>query len=136
MRKTDQAIISIITTAGRTEEKWEAARKTLGLNATLKAYDKKYPKLERSKQEKSKRRNLEFRSEWKKFKKNRSSWKSQKDYAKTKGIEPSEIQRRKATGECLRSTWPSDGHRFTKLLDMRHTLTHAERLEERVPAWD
>ena len=25
--------------------------------------------------------------------------------------------------------------RFTKLLDTRQTLTHAERLEERVPAW-
>jgi hypothetical protein len=101
MRKTDQAIMSIITTAGRTEEKWEAARKTLGPNATLETYDKKYPKLERSKPEKSKRRKLEFRSERKKFKKNRYSWKSQKDYAKTKGIEPLGIERRKAAGECL-----------------------------------
>jgi hypothetical protein len=32
-------------------------------------------------------------------------------------------------------TKPSYTRRFTKLLDTRQTLTHAERLEERVPAW-
>jgi len=47
-RKTDQEMITIITTVGRTAEKWEAARKTLGLKATLKSYNKKYQKLERS----------------------------------------------------------------------------------------
>jgi hypothetical protein len=33
--KTDEDIITIITNAGRNVEKWEAARKNLGLKATL-----------------------------------------------------------------------------------------------------
>jgi len=44
--KPDPEIMSIITSAGRTAEKWEAVRRNLGLKATLKSYDKKYPKLE------------------------------------------------------------------------------------------
>jgi hypothetical protein len=45
--KTDQEIISVITNAGRTTEKWEAARNNLGLKATLRLFDRKHPKLER-----------------------------------------------------------------------------------------
>jgi hypothetical protein len=48
--KTDQEIIMIITNAGRTAEKWEAARKNLGLKASFKTFDRKHPKLERSKE--------------------------------------------------------------------------------------
>jgi len=44
----------------------------------------------------------------KKFEKDRSEPKPRKDYAKTEGIEPSKIDRRKAAGECLRCAWPSD----------------------------
>jgi len=55
--KTDQEIITIITKAGRTTELWEAARKNLGLKATLKTYVKEHPKLEqnRDKHERSER---------------------------------------------------------------------------------
>jgi hypothetical protein len=48
--KCDQEIITIITNAGRTAEKWEAARKNLGLKTSLKTYERKYPTLERSKE--------------------------------------------------------------------------------------
>jgi hypothetical protein len=34
--KTNQEIITIISNAGQTVEKWEAARKNLGLKATFK----------------------------------------------------------------------------------------------------
>jgi hypothetical protein len=46
--KTDQEIITIITNAGRTLEKWQAARKNLGLKSSLKNYKRKYPKHEGS----------------------------------------------------------------------------------------
>jgi hypothetical protein len=44
--KTNQDIIAIISNEGRTAEKCESATNNLGLKATLKSYDKKYPKLE------------------------------------------------------------------------------------------
>jgi len=48
------------------------------------------------------------RSEKSKFKKGRSERRPKKDSAKTEGIEPLEVERRKAAGECLRCAWPSD----------------------------
>jgi len=96
--KTDQEIIAIITNAGGTVEKWEAARKNLGLKATLKSYDKKYPKLERTKDrtEEFHRKNRDKRGgsqlEQKKFRRDGSDRKSKKDYTTTEGIEPSEIK--------------------------------------------
>jgi len=114
--KTDQEIIAIITNAGQTAEKWEAARKNLGLKASLKSYDKKHPKLEK-KYEGSKRNRFQDRSVWNRFK-DRSEpkklkWdgskrKALKVYAKTEGILLMEIEQRKASGECLRLAWPSD----------------------------
>jgi len=104
---TNQEIIMIITNAGQTAEKWEAARKNLGLKATWKSYDRKNPKLKRSRDKPGKfeprdqNERREFPSEQKKFKKDRSSRTIQKDYAKTQGIEPLEIERRKEAGECL-----------------------------------
>jgi hypothetical protein len=53
-RKTDQEIITIITNAGRTAEKWETARKNLGLKEALRTYDKMHPKLKRSRNEQEK----------------------------------------------------------------------------------
>jgi hypothetical protein len=38
--KTDQEIITIITKAGRTAEKWDAAGKILGLKACFKSYER------------------------------------------------------------------------------------------------
>jgi len=40
MGQTDNEIISIITNAGRTEEKWEAARKNLGLKASFRTFSR------------------------------------------------------------------------------------------------
>jgi len=58
--KTDQEIISIITNAGRSAEKWEAVRKNLGFKAGLKRFEKKHSKLDRTwdKPEISERKNL------------------------------------------------------------------------------
>jgi len=111
--KTDQELNAIITSAGRTAEKWEAARKNLGIKASMKTYEKMHHKLERSKEttesrmfEKRSRRNQKERGQ-----KERGQFKNDrkpKDYAQTEGIEASEIARRKSAGECLRCTWPSD----------------------------
>jgi len=38
--KTDNEIINIITSAGRTAEKWEAARRNLGLKASFRTFNK------------------------------------------------------------------------------------------------
>jgi len=111
MGKTDQEIITIITSAGRTAEKWEAARKNLGLKATLKSYDKKFSKAEKfDRKSQRKDRSDKPRSDrnQRKFKKNSSEQKSKKEYSKTEGLESSEIDRHKAAGECLRCAWPGD----------------------------
>jgi len=108
--KTDQEIINIITRAGWTAEKWEAARKNLGLRASLKSYDKKHPKLERNqdKPEKSERKCFRDQTERKRIEKDRSECMPKRSYVQTEGIEPSEIERRKAAGECHSCAWPAD----------------------------
>jgi hypothetical protein len=53
-RKTDQEIITIITNAGRTAEKWAAARKHVVFKASLTSFVKEYLKLERRKDKKHK----------------------------------------------------------------------------------
>jgi hypothetical protein len=109
--KTDQEIITIITNAGRIAEKWEAARKNLGLESSLRNYEKKHHKLERpsNKPERSEQRKFERdRKERKRFKYDWSEKKSQRDNSNTDGIEATEIESRKSAGECLRCMWPSD----------------------------
>jgi len=116
--KTDNEIITIITNAGRIAETWEAARRNLGLKASFRTYEKskrsnhEYPDKdsELPKQKKDRSRRSKRRKE-----KGRSSDRVRKDrsvpgvdLSKTQGIEPSEISRRKAAGECLRCAWPSD----------------------------
>jgi len=54
--KTDNEIISIITNAGRTAEKWEAARKNLGLKASFRTYSKSRQSKDEEKFEKPERR--------------------------------------------------------------------------------
>jgi len=107
--KTVQEIITNITNAGRTAEKWDAVRKNLGLKASFRTHDEKQSKLERirEKPEKSERRNnKQGRSEKRGFKKHRPE--CNQDYSRTEGIDPSEFARRKAAGECFRCVWPSD----------------------------
>jgi len=117
--KTDNEIITIITNAGRTAEKWEAARKNLGLKASFRTYSKsKQSKYERfgEKSDKTERRQKDRSRKSKRWdKKDKSSRRVQKnhseskpDFSKTEGIDPTELSRRKAAGECLRCAWPSD----------------------------
>jgi len=117
--KTDNEIITIITNAGRTAEKWEAARKNLGLKASFRKFKSKSSKYDYGKEETEKperRRDKRDRSQRSKRgdKKDRSSGKF-KQYQpkhdsdnKTEGIDSSELSRRRAAGECLRCAWPSD----------------------------
>jgi len=109
--KTDQEIITIITNAGRTAEKWDAARKNLGLKTQFRAKDSAPQRFQTDKPERKERRFKErssTRFEKKKFKKYRSERRMEKDFSKTEGIGPSKIERKKAAGECLRCAWPSD----------------------------
>jgi len=125
--KTDNEIITIITNAGRTAEKWEAARKNLGLIASFRKY--KSSKYEygtketegpdkRDRKRKSKRGDKEDRSS-RKFKRN----KPKPDFDnKTEGIDSSEISRRKAAGECLRCAWPSDRKGTHRVKDCKRPI--------------
>ena len=96
--KTDNEIITIITNAGRTEEKWEAARKNLGLKASFRTrgktweskYEKETEEPERRKHKKDRFRNRERKYRFsEKVKKNRS--RSNVDLSQTEGIDPSEL---------------------------------------------
>jgi hypothetical protein len=112
--KSNHEIISIISNDGKTAEKCEAARKNLGPKDSLRSYDKKCSKFGRNRNQSGRPRferrkeKKEYRSDRKKFKQDRSERKGKKDYSKTAGIEPSEIERRKAAGECYRCAWPAD----------------------------
>jgi hypothetical protein len=107
--RTDQGIMTIITNAGRTAEKWEAARNNLGLKNQVKTKEKalsRFRRNDRAESPKKERRIRKYgRSDRKKFKKNKQP---KRDDSKTGGIDSSELQRRRSAGECLRCTWPSD----------------------------
>jgi len=116
--KTDNEIITIITNAGRTAEKWEAARKNLGLKASFRKFKSKSSKYEygteeteKPKRRKDKRdRNRRSKREDRKDKSSgKFKYQSKPDLGKkTEGIDSSELGRRRAAGECLRCAWPSD----------------------------
>jgi len=117
--KTDNEIITIITNAGRTAEKWEAARKNLGLKASFRKFKSKSSKYEYGTEETEKperRRDKRDRNRRSKRedRKDRSSGRIKKHRPKpdsdnkTEGIDSSELGRRRAAGECLRCAWPSD----------------------------
>jgi len=119
--KTDNEIITIITNAGRNAEKWEAARKNLGLKASFRKiksskYDYGTEEMEKPKRRKDNRdRNRRPKEENRKDRsRGKFKYQSRPDN-KTEGIDSSELNRRKAAGECLRCAWPSDrkgSHRF------------------------
>jgi len=119
--KTDNEIITIITNAGRTAEKWEAARKNLGLKASFRTSGKsKQSKYERSKEDEPEQKYKDRFRKSKTDKKDRFKVKknrSEKDYNKTEGIDPMELSRRKAAGECLRCAWPVDRRGTHKVKD-------------------
>jgi hypothetical protein len=121
--RTDQEIMTIITNAGRTAEKWEAARNNLGLKNQFKAKEKALSRFRRNEDEgrpkKEKRTKRSDRSEKKKFKKDK---KHGQDRSQTAGIDSSELQRRKAAGECLRCAWPSDRKGSHRVADCRRPI--------------
>jgi hypothetical protein len=113
--KTDQEILTIISNAAQTAEKWEAARKILGLKASLKLYDRKFSKNERSDGRDTLNKYAQknyctdnLRLERKIFKNDGSQPNSKKGYEKAEAIESSEIEQRKTAWECLRCAWPGD----------------------------
>jgi len=109
--KTDQEMMSIVTNAGRTAEKWEAGRNNLSLKAQFRTKEKSLERFRNEKPDRKERRPKKDRGgriEKRKFSKDRSDRKPKRDNSKTEGIESSEIDRRKAAGECLRCAWPSD----------------------------
>jgi len=112
----EQEIISIITNAGRTAEKWDAARKNLDLQASMRSHerdDQSSRKNDKNNDQSSRKKDKRESSRYKKgsknkFKKDRFMEKGSRRYEQTEEIETSEIGRRKAAGECLRWAWPSD----------------------------
>jgi len=103
--KADYEIIDIITTAGRTAEKWDEGKKVLGLRRsvtdvqrTVKNWFEK-PKDFKNRFENNNRfqNNQNLNNTQKNFKLKKSG----KTYAEqTEGIDKSELDRRKAAGEC------------------------------------
>ena len=116
--RTDQEIMTIITNAGRTAEKWEAARNNLGLKSQFRAKDKALSRFRKN--EETSRPKKEKRS--KTFKIQRKDKKSRKDNTQTAGIESSEIQRRRSAGECLRCAWPSDRKGSHRVAECRRPI--------------
>jgi len=106
--KTDQDIITIIMNAGRMAEKWDAARKNLGLNVLLRSQQKYQKSSERSNLKEKRESSWKERKPKNRVKKDRFRKKDCKEFQETEGIEASELERRKAAGECLRCPWPSD----------------------------
>lgn len=114
--KTDDEIISIINNAGRTAEKWEEARKNLGLQKPISEARKEsqrrarftkgtwFDKPRNFKHKFQGRRN-DCQSGGKLKTRNKSN---ESSVEQTKGIKKSELDRRKAAGECQRCAWPAD----------------------------
>jgi hypothetical protein len=124
--KTDEEIITIITNAGRTAEKWDEAKRNLGLRksitenrkeSTRPRFEKKETRFEKPKTFKNRFQGR--RDTTKPFdKQSKTKNKSNKTYAEqTEGIDKSELDRRKAAGECQRCAWPGDRKGAHKTMD-------------------
>jgi len=103
--KTDQEMIEIITEAGRTGEKWEAARKNLGVRT---------PKTKEDRQRKPKdnfwvKKDYKPRKEFKDKKFVDRNGGNVKTFAtQTEGVPQDELDRRKKSREYMRCGWPAD----------------------------
>jgi len=117
--RTDQEIMTIITNAGRTAEKWEAARNNLGLKNQFKAKEKALSRFQRKETSHPKKEKRTKSFERKIRKKDK---KPKRDNSQTEGIESSEIQRRRSAGECLRCAWPSDRKGSHRVADCRRPI--------------
>ena len=129
--KTDNEIITIVTNAGRTADKWEAARKNFGLKASFKTYSRsKQCKYEEASEKAERRTNKRDRIRKSRDKKDKYSGKVKKDrsrsnlnFTKTEGIDPSGLCRRKAAGECSMCAWPSDREGTHMVKDCQRPIT-------------
>jgi hypothetical protein len=119
--KTDDEIIGIITNAGRTAEKWDEAKKNLGLRRSVTETKKQpfgKPRFEKKETRFDKPKTFKRRFEGRKNQFKDSKNKSKKTYAEqTEGINKSELDRRKAAGECQRCAWPGDRKGAHKTMD-------------------
>jgi hypothetical protein len=124
--KTDEEIITIITNAGRTAEKWDEARKNLGLQKSITETRKEVSRKPRFERENRFRKPKTFKKRFqnqgntqKQFgNKFKPKNKSNKTYPEqTEGIDKSELDRRKAAGECQRCAWPGDRKGAHKTMD-------------------
>jgi hypothetical protein len=122
--KTDDEIVTIITNAGRTAEKWDEARKNLGLRKSITDTRKETQRKPRFEKETRFDKPKKFKNKFQNrgngnksgqgFKKNKVN----KTYAEqTEGIDKSELDRRKAAGECQRCAWPADRKGAHKTMD-------------------
>jgi len=118
--RTDQEIMTIITNAGRTAEKWEAARNNLGLKNQFKAKDKALSRFRRNEEVSRPRKEKKSRPFERSIRK--KDKKPKRDNTQTAGIESSEIQRRKSAGECLRCAWPSDRKGSHRVAECRRPI--------------
>jgi hypothetical protein len=124
--KTQEEIISIITNAGRTAEKWNEAKKNLGLRKSVADTRKEFQKKPRFEKVNRFDKPRKFKNKFQGQKDNRNQSerkfkpknKSNKTYAEqTEGIEKSDLDRRKAAGECQRCAWPGDRKGAHKTMD-------------------
>ena len=118
--KTDEELITIITNAGRTAEKWDEARKNLGLKKPITEVRRESGKFLKTRKETRFDKPKTFKKRWdgKANQGFKGKNKSKKTYAEqTDGIEKSELDRRKAAGECQRCAWPGDRKGAHKTMD-------------------
>ena len=118
--KTDEELITIITNAGRTAEKWDEARKNLGLKRPVAEVRKEAGQFLKTKKETRFDKPKTFKKRWdgKGSQGFKGKNKSKKTYAEqTEGIDKSELDRRKAAGECQRCAWPGDRKGAHKTMD-------------------
>lgn len=106
--KTDQEIVTIIINAGKTAEKWDAARKILGIRFSLRSHAKSESKHENQDMRQSFGEERKSKNKFKKDRFKRKDQSERKTYKETEGIDSSELERRKAAGECLTCALPSD----------------------------
>jgi hypothetical protein len=130
--KTDDEIISIVTNAGRTAEKWDAARKNFGLKKPISERWKETQMITRFGKEMRFDKPMTFKNRFQGKWYNNSGFKannqtdrklkprnkSNKTYAEQmEGIDKSELDKRKAAGECQRCAWPGDRKGAPKAMD-------------------
>jgi len=116
--RSDNKIIDSITKAGRMAEKWDEAKKNLGLKRSFAETKKEKPRYKErfdkpttlkkpfQRKEKFQEKNFKMKNE------------SRKMYAEqVEGIDKSELDRRKSAGEYQRCAWPGDAKGSHKTMD-------------------